>query len=429
MSDEAMKIPAFVRYWTASTTGSFGTAVSTVAVQVLVVQVLVATPAEVGVVNAARVLPYAFLGLFAGVLIDRVRRKPLLVWSNAAQAVALLAIPVLWLADAHSLAAVAAVLFVVGALSVLEIAARQSFLPRLVPKSALLSANARIDQGDTVAMTSGPALGGGMVALIGAPFTVLADVLTCALGAILNARLRVEEPPLPRRPSTPSQVLEDIGVGVRYIYRHRTIAPHAISTHIWFIGNAMALTAFAPFALREMGLGAVTYGVVLAFTGVGGLIGALLAVGAGLRLGGGRRHAARLHCRTDGMGSLCAGTADRSRHRHPRRRPGGGRVRHGSRERQLLGLSASRDIGCAPGANECDHSVREPHLRCGRRSGWWSRGPTAGASPSPVGGCRDLHDRGRGRVRLTIAQSSPRIRSYETSGPPPCQEWAQRLIR
>lgn len=282
-----MRAPGFVRYWIASTTGSFGTAVSTVAVQVLVVQMLVATPAEVGVVNAARVLPYAFLGLFAGVLIDRVRRKPLLVWSNAAQAVALLAIPVLWLADALSLPVVAAVLFVVGALSVLEIAARQSFLPRLVPKSALLSANARIDQGDTVAMTSGPALGGGMIAVIGAPFTVLADALTCALGAVMNARVRVEEPALPRRPTTPAQVLGDIGDGVRFIYRHRTIAPHAISTHIWFVGNAMALTAFAPFALREMGLGAVAYGVVLAFTGVGGLLGALLAVRTGRRLGAG----------------------------------------------------------------------------------------------------------------------------------------------
>ncbi|MBC7279266.1 MFS transporter [Nocardioides sp.] len=287
MRDEAMKIPAFVRYWTASTTGAFGTAVSVVAVQVLVVQVLVATPAEVGIVNAGRVLPYAFLGLFAGVLVDRVRRKPLLVWSNAAQAVALLAIPVLWLADALTLVVVAAVLFVIGALSVLEIAARQSFLPRLVPKRALLSANARIDQGDTVAMTSGPALGGGLAALIGAPFAVVADVLTCALGAVMNARLRVEEPPLQRRPSTPGQVLDDISVGVRYIYRHRTIAPHAISTHVWFIGNAMALTAFAPFALREMGLTALGYGVVMAFTGVGGLIGALIAVKAGFRLGAG----------------------------------------------------------------------------------------------------------------------------------------------
>lgn len=282
-----MRIPAFVRYWTASTTGSFGTAVSTVAIQVLVVQVLVATPAEVGFVNAARVLPYAFLGLFAGVLVDRVRRKPLLVWSNAAQAVALLAIPALLLADALSLLVVAVVLFVVGALSVVEIAARQSFLPRLVPKGALLSANARIDQGDTAAMTSGPALGGGLVAMIGAPLTILADALTCALGAVMNARVPVEEPPLPRRPSTPAQVLGDIGVGVRYIYRHRTIAPHAVSTHIWFIGNAMALTAFAPFALRELGLGAVAYGIVLAFTGVGGLIGALLAVSAGIRLGAG----------------------------------------------------------------------------------------------------------------------------------------------
>lgn len=282
-----MRIPAFVRYWTASTTGAFGTAVSTVAIQVLVVQVLVATPAEVGVVNAARVLPYAFLGVFAGVLVDRVRRKPLLVWSNAAQAVVLLAVPVLWLAGGLSLPAVAAVLFVGGALSVLEVAARQSFLPRLVPRSALLSANARIDQGDTVALTSGPALGGGMVAVIGAPFTVLADALTCVVGAVMNARVRVEEPSLPRRPSTPADVVRDIADGIRFVYRHRTVAPHAISTHIWFAGNAVAVTAFAPFALREMGLGAAAYGVVLAFTGVGGLLGALVAVKAGRRLGAG----------------------------------------------------------------------------------------------------------------------------------------------
>ncbi len=282
-----MRVPAFVRYWTASTTGAFGTAVSTVAIQVLVVQVLVATPAEVGVVNAARVLPYAFLGVFAGVLVDRVRRKPLLVWSNAAQAVVLLAVPVLWLAGGLSLPAVAGVLFVVGALSVLEVAARQSFLPRLVPRSALLSANARIDQGDTVALTSGPALGGGMVAVIGAPLTVLADALTCVVGAVMNARVRVEEPSLPRRPSTPADVVRDIADGIRFVYRHRTVAPHAISTHIWFAGNAVAVTAFAPFALREMGLGAAAYGVVLAFTGVGGLLGALVAVKAGRRLGAG----------------------------------------------------------------------------------------------------------------------------------------------
>ncbi|TQL68644.1 putative MFS family arabinose efflux permease [Nocardioides albertanoniae] len=282
-----MRIPAFIRYWTASATGSLGTALSTVAIQVLVVEVLVATPAEVGVVNAARVLPYALFGVFAGVLIDRVRRKPLLVWSNAAQAVVLLAIPTLWLTDMLSLLMVAGVLFVVGALSVLEVAARQSFIPRLVPRSALLSANARIDQGDTVALTSGPALGGGLVALVGAPLTVLVDAVTCVLGAVMNARVRVDEPALPRRPSAPSDVVRDIADGVAFVYRHRTVAPHAVSTHVWFAGNAVAVTAFAPFALREMGLGAVAYGILLAFTGVGGLIGSLLAVRAGRRLGAG----------------------------------------------------------------------------------------------------------------------------------------------
>jgi len=70
---------AFARYWTAAALSSFGTAITTVAMPVLVVQLLGATPLEVGVVNAAQFVPYAVLGVIAGVYTDRWRRRPILV--------------------------------------------------------------------------------------------------------------------------------------------------------------------------------------------------------------------------------------------------------------------------------------------------------------------------------------------------------------
>ena len=86
----------FVRYWAAATINSFGTAVTTVAMPVLVIQELDASAFSVGVVNAAQFVPYAVLGLVAGVYADRWRRRRILVWSSLGRAVTLGALPVLW---------------------------------------------------------------------------------------------------------------------------------------------------------------------------------------------------------------------------------------------------------------------------------------------------------------------------------------------
>lgn len=100
MGDAVAPVPRSecLRYWTAAAISSFGTAVTAVAMPVLVIQLLGATPLEVGVVNAAQFVPYALLGLIAGVYTDRWRRKPVLVWASVGRALSLAAIPALWLA-------------------------------------------------------------------------------------------------------------------------------------------------------------------------------------------------------------------------------------------------------------------------------------------------------------------------------------------
>lgn len=151
---------SFGRFWAAATISSFGTAVTTIAMPVLVIQELHASSLSVGIVNAAQFLPYAVLGLVAGVYADRWRRQRILVWSSVGRAATLGAVPVLWAVGALEVWTLVVLLLAFGAFSVFAFAATQSLLPRLVPRDRLVPANARLDQSDAAAQTLGPALGG-----------------------------------------------------------------------------------------------------------------------------------------------------------------------------------------------------------------------------------------------------------------------------
>jgi MFS family permease len=276
---------SFARYWTAAAISSFGSAVTAVAMPVLVVQLLGATPLEVGVVNAAQFVPYALLGLLAGVYTDRWRRKPVLVWASVGRAVSLGAIPILWLVGALQIWILVIALLLFGAFSVFGFAATQSLLPRLVPRARLVPANARLDQTDAAAQTLGPAIGGGLVGLLGAPVAITVDAISYLIDAALNASIAVDEP----RPDSRTRNLRaEIRDGLRWTYRHRTLGPLAASTHVWFLANGAAMTVLSLLALRSLGFTAYTFGLLLAVFGITSLIGASIAPWCGARIGSGR---------------------------------------------------------------------------------------------------------------------------------------------
>ena len=125
----AVNRSSFRRFLTAAVISSAGSSVTAVAMPILVVQLLDATPFEVGMVNAAQLIPYAVLGLFAGVYVDRWRRKPILVWASVGRAVALGTVPLLWLAGLLHIWVLVIALLLFGSFSVFGFAAMQSLLP------------------------------------------------------------------------------------------------------------------------------------------------------------------------------------------------------------------------------------------------------------------------------------------------------------
>ncbi|GAB3583815.1 MFS transporter [Calidifontibacter terrae] len=277
----------FRRYWRAAAVSGFGSYVTLFALQLLVVLTLHGSAADVGWLNGARWLPYLVFGLIVGAIVDGRRRLPLLIGTDLAQAALLLTIPLLWWLDLLSLPTLLIVVVAYGTAAVVNGAAEMSFMPRLVDRHHLQRAHARIDGADAVASTSGPALGGVWVSLLGAPVAVLFDSLTYLYSAFTLRRIKLDEPPA-RTGITVRGLLREIVEGVRWSYGRSGLKTLAIATHGWFVGNAIVGVVLAPYALRTLHLSAFEFGVTGAVGGVGAVIGAAITTSVGRRWGTGR---------------------------------------------------------------------------------------------------------------------------------------------
>ncbi len=279
----------FRLFWTASAVSGFGSQVTMFAVAVLIVRTLGGTAADVGLVNSARWLPYLVLGLVVGALADRVRRKPLLVGTDLARAALLCAVPLLAWPDLLSVPELIVIMAVFGLASLVNDAAHQSFLPRLLPRDALPRANARgaaPGERSAGAELGGrrdlrPAVAGGLVSWLGAPVAVLADAASYLLSAVLTARIPIEDPPAPVR----GPLRREIRDGLGWVYGHRMLRPLALCTHGWTLFAPVLGTVYVPYTLLELGFSPVEGGLTLAADGVGGLVGSGLSERWGRRPG------------------------------------------------------------------------------------------------------------------------------------------------
>lgn len=275
----------FTRFWWGEAVSSFGTYVTLLALQTLVILTLGGTAQDVGWLNSARWLPYLALGLMVGALVDRHRRRPVMVATDLARAALLVSIPVAWAAGILSMPLLLVIVTCYGTASLVNDAASMSFLPRLVPREHLQRAHSRIDGADAVAQTTGPALAGLLVKLIGAPLAVLVDAASYLVSALAVATLPVRE--CPAGATRIPNLRREIRDGIRWVYRDSGLATLAIATHIWFAANAVLGAVVAPFALLTVGLSPFQLGIVTALGGLGGVISASTTTAGGRRLGTG----------------------------------------------------------------------------------------------------------------------------------------------
>jgi MFS family permease len=266
--------PGYARFWSADTVSTFGTYVTTVALPTLAVVVLKASDTQVGLLNGARWTPYLLFGLLAGVVADRYRRRPILVATDLARGILLAVVAGLAAAHMVTIYELAGAVFVLGILSLLYDAAHQSYLPRLVPASSLTVANARLEQTTALAQTTGPFIGGSLVAAIGAPLSMVVDAVSYLASGLTLATIRVPEP----SPHAESRDLRaELREGLRFVYRQPIMRAYALTLHARFLFASIIGTVFTLFVLRDLGAGssraAFGLGLVLAAGGLGAVIG------------------------------------------------------------------------------------------------------------------------------------------------------------
>lgn len=281
---QLLQYPGFVRLWVADGLSNFGTFIFGLSLQLLLIHVLNADQLEIGWVRSAQWLPSLLFGLVAGVIVDRMRRRKLLIATDIASCVLLLAIAGLAVFGVLSPLGVTVLVFLLGTAAVLQGGAHQSFTADLLPPSLLASGNVALTQTYTAAQTLGPLLAGVLAGVIGAPVTMLINAATYAASAVLLAGIPDMQPSKRRAPSS---VGADLREGIAWVYRHPFLAPYALCLHAWFIGNAIAGTVYI-FHATSLGLDGGAVGLTLGVAGLAGVLGAGLAEWTARVLGTGK---------------------------------------------------------------------------------------------------------------------------------------------
>jgi predicted MFS family arabinose efflux permease len=275
---------AFVRVWTAASVSIFGSLITRIALPLVAILTLGAGPIEVAVLRSVDLVAALVVGLVAGAWVDRLFRRPVLIWADLGRAVLLGSIPVAFALGSLSLVQLVGVAGAAAVLTTFFDAADNAYLPTIVERQRLVEANSALAASSSVAEFAGFGISGFLVQLLTGPITILIDAVTYLISAGLLLSIRRDEPaPPPAAGRAP--VLTEIRHGLRVV-RHDPvlrafIGAQMLMSMLWGIFGA---TWFL-FAIRELGVDAAAIGIIAGLGGASSFIGAIVATRATRRWG------------------------------------------------------------------------------------------------------------------------------------------------
>lgn len=278
---------AFRRLWTASTISVFGSLVTRMALPFVAILTLHANAFDIALVRSMDLIAGLAVGLVAGAWVDRLRRRPLMIWTDLGRAVLLATIPIAAIGGWLSLAHLLVVALLTAALTTVFDVADNAYLPSIVPRRDLMRANGALTASGSVSEFAAFGSAGFLVQLLSGPLTIAIDAVSFVVSALFIRSIRVKEPPPP--PKTDREpVMREIATGLRLVIAHPilralTLASMAMAG-LWGVFGA----TWYLFALDVIGLDPATIGIIAAAGGASSLVGAVLASRLGRRVPVGR---------------------------------------------------------------------------------------------------------------------------------------------
>ncbi|MCC6802892.1 MAG: MFS transporter [Anaerolineae bacterium] len=279
--------PDFNKLWLGQSVSEFGSRITRSGIPLIAVITLGASPAQMGVLTAFASIPVLLFGLFVGVWVDRLPRRPIMIGVDLLRLALLLTIPAAALSGHLS---IELLYVIVAALSVLGLVfetAYRAYLPSVVERDQIVEGNSRLSTTDALAEIGGPAVAGVLIQVISAPLAILFDALTFLFSASSFTLIRKREAKPKPSGDTPS-VMREIAEGVRVIARDPVLRTLAISLGLHSFFGSFYGTLYDLYGIRDLGLTPGILGFLIAAGGIGALAGAVLASRVQRRFGLGR---------------------------------------------------------------------------------------------------------------------------------------------
>lgn len=276
--------PEFMKLWVGETISLLGSQITLLALPLTAVTILKADPLQMGILNAAQVAPFLLIGLFAGVWVDRMKRRSILIVGDLGRAILLGWIPVAALLNILSLGQLYVVSFLVGVLTLFFDVAYQSYLPTLVSRENLVEGNSKLEVSRAIAQIVGPGVAGALISIIAAPLTIALDATSFLISALFVRAIRTVEPE-PQARKEGSNIWREVGEGLGVVFGHRYLRSIAGCTGTANFCSMIQLTVLFIFLERELHFAASAIGIMFAVGSLGGLVGALLNHRIAQRLG------------------------------------------------------------------------------------------------------------------------------------------------
>jgi MFS family permease len=283
----------FVKFWLGQSVSMLGNQFTQLALPIAAAVTLHANALEMGLLGALRFAPAILVGFPAGVWLDRTRRKPALVVSQAVNAAALATIPGAALFNLLSIEQLYVVAFVAGVAATVQSIAQTAFLPAIAGRERLVEANSRMQASMTVATLLGPGAAGAAIQALSAPLAIVFDAASFAVGSLTSAWTRaVESVPAPSGRKPIAEAVE----GQTWLWRQPLVRAITLTILINNGGGNVSFAVFILYFVTQVGVTPAQLGLIFAISGLSSLVGArisrplvergwlgpVMAVGAGL---------------------------------------------------------------------------------------------------------------------------------------------------
>ncbi|MEM3637626.1 MAG: MFS transporter [Conexivisphaerales archaeon] len=277
----------FLKLWAGDTVTQFTGQVTSLAIPTIAILSLNVTGFELGVLSALGFIAFPTLGLFAGVWMDRMRRKRAMIMVNVIRLVALATIPLAYVFNLLTLLQLYVVSLVMGVCMLFFDVAYQSYLPSLVGREDIVEGNQKLQVSASAGQVFGPSIASILMGAVGAAFSIVADVLGFLVSVITLSMIRKPEPePNPDR--SRRNFFGEMKEGIKVVTSNSLLWTQAGCTATSNLGTSMFGVALLLYAYRILGISKSTIGFAFSIGAIGFLLGVLVSTNITKRLGLGK---------------------------------------------------------------------------------------------------------------------------------------------